>query len=117
MNRPSRWKVDDGWGVDDRYRYTLRSPAPWYERESRRYYRRLVAYYVSEARRQAKRAREAERRWSLKLDEAQRIMRENDLKIDNLKDPMQKLAFTFYTMIAEGASEYEWALKQKREGL
>lgn len=31
------------------------------------------------------------------------IMRENNLKIDDLDDPMQKLAFTFYTEICDSA--------------
>jgi len=30
-----------------------------------------------------------------------RIMRENGLKIDDLNDPMQKLAFTFYSNLCE----------------
>jgi len=30
-----------------------------------------------------------------------RIMRENGLKLDNLNDPMQKLAFTFYSDLCE----------------
>lgn len=42
--------------------------------------------------------------------EAQRIMRENGLVIDDLDDPMQKLAFTFYSDLAELASKAEAAL-------
>jgi hypothetical protein len=33
--------------------------------------------------------------------EAVRIMRENNLKLDDLNDPIQKLAFTFYTELCE----------------
>jgi hypothetical protein len=39
----------------------------------------------------------------------QDIMRHNGLKIDNLEDPMQKLAFTFYcelVQIAEAARKF-----------
>jgi hypothetical protein len=41
--------------------------------------------------------------------DALRIMRENHLVLDNLNDPMQKLAFTFYTNLVE--------IAQKSEGL
>ena len=42
--------------------------------------------------------------------EAAAIMRENNLKIDNHDDPYQKLAFTFYTMLAELAGEADRAI-------
>ena len=38
---------------------------------------------------------------------AQELMRQNDLKIDDLDDPMQKLAFTFYSMLVEAAHRAE----------
>ena len=38
------------------------------------------------------------------------IMRKYDLKIDNLDDPMQKLALTFYTELCQQASDAEAAL-------
>jgi hypothetical protein len=41
-------------------------------------------------------------RWAQSLQpNALRIMQENGLVIDNLDDPMQKLAFTFYTDLCE----------------
>lgn len=39
--------------------------------------------------------------------EAQEIMRKNNLPIDDLDNPYQKLAFTFYSTIAEYAGEVE----------
>lgn len=39
--------------------------------------------------------------------EVRAIMESNDLKIDNLADPYQKLALTFYTIIVETATESE----------
>jgi hypothetical protein len=39
--------------------------------------------------------------------DALRIMDENHLVIDNLHDPMQKLAFTFYTNLVEIAKKSE----------
>jgi hypothetical protein len=45
---------------------------------------------------------EAFARWAQqKQPEALAIMEKHGLKIDNLKDPMQKLAFTFYTSLVE----------------
>jgi hypothetical protein len=41
--------------------------------------------------------------------DALRIMHENRLVLDNLNDPMQKLAFTFYANLVE--------IAQKSEGL
>jgi hypothetical protein len=40
-----------------------------------------------------------------KCPEMQSIMRTHGLKIDNLDDPMQKLAFTFYSEIAQMSEE------------
>lgn len=39
--------------------------------------------------------------------EVRKIMESNDLKIDNLQDPYQKLALTLYTIIVETATESE----------
>jgi hypothetical protein len=39
--------------------------------------------------------------------EAQAIMRRHGLKIESFEDPMQKLAFTFYTMLVEHAHAAE----------
>ena len=39
------------------------------------------------------------------------IMRKNKLKIDNLDDPMQKLAFTFYTDLCEIDREAQYVLE------
>jgi hypothetical protein len=45
---------------------------------------------------------EAFARWAQqKQPNALRIMQENHIKIKNLKDPMEKLAFTFYTDLVE----------------
>lgn len=106
MDRPSRWLVNAS-GVPVRDRYCNRRSNVCDEDY---YYRRLVAYYIGEARRQRARAERAEAAWCDRLAEAQAIMRKHGLKIDNLDDPMQKLAFTLYTMIAEQASEYRDAL-------
>lgn len=46
--------------------------------------------------------------------EAQNIMREHGFKFDNLDDPMQKWAFTFYTMLCE-LSEGVRQLKEEAE--
>ena len=43
--------------------------------------------------------------------EMQEIMRKNNLKIDNLDDSMQKLAFTFYTRIVSLSSKAEHILE------
>jgi len=41
-------------------------------------------------------------KWAQTLQpEALRIMQENNFVIDNLKDPMQKLAFSFYSDLCE----------------
>jgi hypothetical protein len=40
-------------------------------------------------------------------EDAARIMRENQLVIDDLDNPMQKLAFTFYTNLVEITSASE----------
>lgn len=47
--------------------------------------------------------------------EAVEIMRREGLAIDNQDDPMQKLAFTFYTMLVGSASEADAAIA-KAEG-
>ena len=39
------------------------------------------------------------------------IMRKNNLKIDDLNDPMQKLAFTFYSDLCEIAHKAEHLFK------
>ena len=45
---------------------------------------------------------EAFARWAQSRQRnALRIMQENHIKIKDLKDPMQKLAFTFYTGLVE----------------
>lgn len=47
-------------------------------------------------------------RWTQTFQpDALRIMHENHLVIDNLHDPMQKLAFTFYTNLVEIAQKSE----------
>jgi hypothetical protein len=46
-------------------------------------------------------------RASLQPARAQELMRQNGLKIDDLDDPMQKLAFTFYSMLVEAAHRAE----------
>jgi hypothetical protein len=41
-------------------------------------------------------------RWTMKFQpEGVEIMRKHNLKIDNLDEPMQKLAFSFYTDLCE----------------
>jgi hypothetical protein len=47
----------------------------------------------------------------------QAIMRKHGLVIDNLDDPMQKLAFTLYTELVEISLQAEQALSQEgRDG-
>ncbi|MCP6720475.1 MAG: hypothetical protein KJI72_04130 [Patescibacteria group bacterium] len=48
-------------------------------------------------------------------EEVQRIMRANNLKIDNMDDPYQGLAFTLYTMLVESANEAEAAIAKVEE--
>lgn len=45
----------------------------------------------------------------------QEIMRKHNLKIDDLADPMQKLAFTFYTELCESAHEAQAILDAMKE--
>ena len=51
----------------------------------------------------------------LKHGEMVDLMRRNKMKIDNLKDPMQKLAFTFFSEIGEMSHEAETILAELRE--
>ena len=44
----------------------------------------------------------------------QAIMRREGLKLDDLNDPMQKLAFTFYTELCERASKADELLSRIR---
>lgn len=50
---------------------------------------------------------EALKKAAARPSEVRAIMKNNDLKIDNLADQYQKLALTFYTMIVETATESE----------
>jgi len=50
-------------------------------------------------------------------EKAQEIMRKNKLAIDDLDDPMQKLAFTFYSMMVGSAAEAERVLERAKEYL
>lgn len=54
---------------------------------------------------------------SLKHQEMVDLMRRNKLKIDDLKDPMQKLAFTFFTEIGEMSHKADVVLKEYEESL
>lgn len=59
--------------------------------------------------------------WSQQFQtDALRIMRENGLVLDNLHDPMQKLAFTFYTDLCEieqkSRQMFEDAEQREKEG-
>jgi hypothetical protein len=45
------------------------------------------------------------------------LMRRNELKIDNLDDRMQKLAFTFYSEIGEMANKADVVIKEYEESL
>ena len=53
----------------------------------------------------------------LKNGEMAALMRRNELKLDNLKDPMQKLAFTFYSEIAELSHQADVILQEYAESL
>ena len=50
-------------------------------------------------------------------EEMQAIMRQEGLKIDNFDNPMQKLAFTFYSVLCELANKAECKLANKAEKL
>jgi hypothetical protein len=49
---------------------------------------------------------------SLKHGEMLDLMRRNSLKIDDLKDPMQKLAFTFFSEIGELSHKADVVLEE-----
>ncbi len=48
-------------------------------------------------------------------EEVQRIMRANNLKLDNMDEPYQGLAFTLYTMLVESANEAEAAIAKMED--
>lgn len=50
------------------------------------------------------------------LTEMQDIMRRHGFKIDNLEDPMQKLAFTLYTALCELDNKAQPAIAKARGG-
>lgn len=52
-----------------------------------------------------------------KCDEMQDLMRRNKIVIDNVQEPMQKLAFTFYSEIAELAHKAEVVIEEYEESL
>jgi hypothetical protein len=54
---------------------------------------------------------------SLKHNEMVDLMRRNNLKIDDLEDPMQKLAFTFFTEIGEMSHKAEVIIREYKESL
>lgn len=59
--------------------------------------------------------------WSQQFQtDALRMMRENGVVLDNLNDPMQKLAFTFYTNLCEieqkSRQMFEDAEQRKKKG-
>ena len=54
---------------------------------------------------------------SLKHNEMVDLMRRNNLKIDDLEDPMQKLAFTFFTEIGEMSHKAEVIIREYEESL
>jgi hypothetical protein len=50
------------------------------------------------------------------LEAAQKVMGDNGFVFDNLNDPWQKLAFTFYTDIVQMSLTAKWLLAEAAGG-
>jgi hypothetical protein len=75
-----------------------------------------VKQEVGLVKKENERLREALEKSLIKPETMQNVMRENNIAINDLKDPMQKLAFTLYTELVELKDIAQAALKQTEGG-